>query len=198
MNKQTFVTTAIITAAILGMAIVGSGIAQHRANAQDNSWSIYENSNHGFKIQYPSSWIKNETQSGPHSPVVIFTVPQSTGDYASVNIEVAPAGHLPLDQFSNAGYYLEKRMFASMNMTLHLISANSTTLARLPAHKVVFSYWRPDGVEMTTMQTVVIRDNVAFAITSGGLSGGFPVYLPTFNKMIDSFTLIPTTNATHS
>jgi hypothetical protein len=33
---------------------------------------------------------------------------------------------------------------------------------------------------------------------AAGFSRGFPVYLPTFNKMIDSFAFIPTTNATRS
>src|SRR5205823_9533128 len=73
-----------------------------------------------------------------------------------------------------------------------LIDSNATTLAGFPAHKIVYTAVLPSsGLELKFMQILTIKDSKSFVITFGTLPTNYSRYLPTIQKMIDSFAFIP-------
>ena len=75
-----------------------------------------------------------------------------------------------------------------------MIDSNSTTLAGFPAHKIVYTGIIPSsGLEVKFMQILTIKDSKSFVITFGTFPTNFSTYLPTIQKMIDSFAFIPVT-----
>ena len=150
----------------------------------------YENSTYGIRIQYPSYWIKQESQNQSSNLIVGFKSPPGTG-IAYITIE--RGGHVPqnisLDQFSNATINDLRQSFPGFNLT----ESNSTTLAGIPAHKIVYTSLTQSGRELELMQVWTLKDARDFIITYGALSRDFSSYLPTIQKMIDSFAFIPAT-----
>jgi hypothetical protein len=182
-TKQIFLTTAVIAGAV-GMVTAGVGI---EAQAQVDSWSTYQNSTSGFQIQYPSTWIKNDSSAIKHP--VSFSAPP----FASVNID-APVlrQHIPVDVFTALALVKAKQEFKNFTP----ISSNKTTLGGMPAQKVVYEYLHPAGFTVRVMQVVTMNNDRVFFVTCGGLPDEFPADVQIFNKMLDSFRFIPTVNAT--
>jgi eukaryotic-like serine/threonine-protein kinase len=199
MNKQIFLVTLII-AAVLGLAAAGLVTEVHMANAQD--MLTYENPTYGIKVQYPSNWIKEQSHKFTYSfqgaavptPVVIFTTPTGS-TYANFNIEVGSGHNLSLDQYTDLSMYVLKSILKNKNITIATISSNRTTLAGVPAQKVVYDWLNPPASgqpDLRFMQVVAIKNNTAFVITYGTLPGDFFANgVSIANKMIDSFAFIP-------
>ena len=150
----------------------------------------YENSTYGIRIQYPSNWIKQESQNQSSNLIVGFKSPPGTR-FAYITIE--RGGHVPqnisLEQFSNATINELRQLFPGFNLT----ESNSTTLAGIPAHKIEYTSITQSGRELELMQVWTLKDARDFIITYGSLSRDFSSYLPTIQKMIDSFAFIPAT-----
>jgi len=184
-------------------AAVLLGFTLQIATAQQNSTSItstnnnstnfltYSNSTYGIKIQYPPNWIKQESQNQSSNDIVKFSSPAATSP-ASLNIiggKPAPQ-IIPLQVYINASIYVLRHSFDNFN----LIDSNSTNLAGFPAQKIVYTAILPSsGIELKFMQILTIKDSKSFVITFGTLPTDFSTYLPTIQKMIDSFAFIPVT-----
>jgi hypothetical protein len=160
------------------------------AAAPEVKFIPYENSTYGIKIQYPSNWIKQESQNQTSSLIVGFNSPPGKG-FAYITIE--GGRHLPqnisLEQFSNASIDGIRQSFPGFNLT----ESNATALAGIPAHKIAYTSLAQSGRELELMQLWTLKDAKDFIITYGALSRDFSSYLPTIQKMIDSFAFIPTT-----
>jgi hypothetical protein len=164
-----------------------------------SNFLTYQNSTYGISVQHPSNWIKEEN----HNPtstgrIVKFSSPVGTsqaGQFsppASLNIIVG--NRLPLsvslEQFSAASTNNLRQSFPHFN----LLESSSTTLGGFPAHKIVYTAIIPSsGLEVKFMQIFTIKDGKDFVITSAALPTDFSTYLPTFQKMIDSFAFIQVT-----
>src|SRR5689334_17466296 len=96
-----------------------SGFTVQIATAQQNSTSItstngnstnfltYSNSTHGIKIQYPSSWLKEESHNQSSNDIVKFSSPAATAP-ASLNIIGGgqASQSIPLQVYINASIYI--------------------------------------------------------------------------------------------
>ena len=160
------------------------------AAATEVKFIPYENSTYGIKIQYPSNWIKQESQNQTSSFIVGFNSPPGTG-FAYITIEGGRQlpQNVSLEQFSNASIDGIRQSSPGFNLT----ESNATALAGIPAHKIVYTSLAQSGRELELMQVWTLKDAKDFIITYGALSRDFSSYLPTIQKMIDSFAFIPTT-----
>lgn len=193
----------VVTMVLSLFPAVLSGFTLQIATAQQNSTSItsthnnstnfltYSNSTYGIKIQYPSNWIKQESQNQSSNDIVKFSSPASTAPASLAIIGGKPAPQIiPLRVYINASIYVLRHSFDNFS----LIDSNSTNLAGFPAHKIVYKAILPSsGLEVKFMQVLTIKDSKSFVITFGTLPTDFSTYLPTIQKMIDSFAFIPVT-----
>jgi hypothetical protein len=151
----------------------------------------YTNDTYGLKIQYPSNWLKEESHNQTSNDIVKFSAPNRAAP-ASLNIvggKPAPQ-NIPLITYIDASIDALRQSFSNFS----LIGSNATTLGDSPAQKIVYTATLPlSGVELKFMQIFTIKDSKSFVITFGTLPTIFSTYLPTVQKMIDSFafTSIP-------
>jgi hypothetical protein len=155
----------------------------------------YENPTYGIKIQYPSNWTKQESQNQSSNLIVGFNSPPGSAiGYLTIEGGRQVPQNISLEQYTNASINLLRQSFPGFN----LAESNATALAGIPAHKIVYSSLTPSGRQLELMQVWTIKDGKDFIITYGALSKDFRSYLPTIQKMIDSFAFIPTTTPASS
>jgi hypothetical protein len=156
----------------------------------------YENSTFGIKVHYPSNWIKQESQNRSSNDIVKFNSPVGAGPASLDIIGGKPVPqNISLEQYNNASINALSRSFPGFNIT----ESNATTLAGIPAHKIVYTAIIPtSGLELKFMQIFTIKDGKDYVITSAALTTDFSTYLPTFQKMIDSFAFVPLTTPSSS
>jgi hypothetical protein len=191
----------VVTVVLSLFSAVLSGFTLQIAMAQQNITSItptsnsstnfltYSNYTYGIKIQYPSSWPTEESHNQSSNDIVKFSSPAGTAP-ASLNIIGGKPAlqSIPLQLYINASIYVLRQSFNNFS----LIDSNSTNLAGFPAHKIVYTGIIPSsGLELKFMQILTIKDGKDFVITSAALPTDFSAYLPTFQKMIDSFAFSP-------
>jgi hypothetical protein len=147
-------------------------------NTIDN-FSVYENPDYGFKIQYPSDWEKEE-QGLPDPWVVAFSSPL---DAASITVssEYWPYQESPKD----ISDFYKQFPFHS------LIESNATILADNPAHKIVFTYKVLEfGLEVWQRMYIVSKiEDTLYEIHFSSPSSNFSDYLPVVKQVIDSFEI---------
>ena len=155
----------------------------------------YENSTYGIKIQYPSNWIKQESQNRSSNLIVGFKSPPGTAiAYLTIKGGTQLPQNMTLEQYNNGSIKVLRQSFPGLN----LIESNATTLAGIPAHKIVYKSLRQSGRELELMQVWTIKGSKDFIITYVALSKDFHSYLPSMQKMIDSFAFVPVTTPSSS
>ena len=172
-------------------------------NADNNNFLTYENATLGISIQYPSGWMKVEENG---TGVMFISPPDKNNSEASsvmVNVQIAnlslfslSPSDLSLENYTN----LTIEALTSANLIVadfNIIESNSTTLgignkdSTNTAHKLVFSMQEgEEGLTVQQMQIYTIRDSTLYSITYIAESGKYPIYFPTVQKIIDSFTII--------
>jgi hypothetical protein len=137
------------------------------------TWLTYQNSTLGVKIQYPSDWIKVE---GHRNNLVKFFPPEikSGSIHAFIQVRVVDIPNSIQNKIS-----LEQ----SFNITDS--HASTTTSTHIPAHTI--SYGTED---FKAMKIWTIKDSSIYLITYAAKTEKYPIYLPTIQKMINSFSII--------
>jgi eukaryotic-like serine/threonine-protein kinase len=135
----------------------------------------------GFTIKYPSDWTKDEPKSGPLT--VLFAIPTNNAT-ENLNVQVAnlsandTLATITEDVTSNAQNY--------DNFTQ--IAATNTTLAGLPAYKIVYTA-TVNGDQLKLLQAWTVKDGKAYVITYKAAPGNYATYLSAAQQMIDSFQI---------
>jgi eukaryotic-like serine/threonine-protein kinase len=156
-----------------------------RALAQEQ-FLTYENPELGISIQYPSNWEKLVNLDN----FITFTAPPETDTRiypAAVGLKVQELSsqNIPLQEITKVQMSDLKKI-----PDLNMLESISSTIADKPAHKIVFSAIDNKEVERKAMQVWTVIDNKAFLITYKAEPDKFSSYLPTIERMIDSFKVI--------
>jgi serine/threonine-protein kinase len=73
--------------------------------------------------------------------------------------------------------------------SFELIESTSATLSDNPAHKVVYTYSDAEIGITKTMEILTIKDDKLYFISYTADATKYSSYLPTIQKMIDSFKI---------
>jgi hypothetical protein len=154
----------------------------NQAFAQEQ-FLTYEDIATGISIQFPSNWEKSVNLDN----FVTFRAPPET------DTRVYPAAlGLKIQDLSSQNVSLQEVTKVQMSdlkaasQDLKVSESTSTTLAGLPAHKVVFSATDNNQVERKAMQLWTVIDDKAILITYKAQPDKYSNYLPTVEKMITS------------
>jgi uncharacterized membrane protein len=186
-----------------------------------DNFLTYTNPEHGIRIEYPSNWQKLESpmldkmtsRAENITAIVGFTAPSGL---TSIFVTVSPSENKSASEFLQAEIPTLKKDHPDFK----LVGSNPTTLAGLPAYMLSFSgRYDPDilvekfGMEglagenvdtgilgdlmssfgdIQQMSVVTIKNDKAYQVGYGGFGGEYSSYLPTAQKMIDSFQLLTT------
>ena len=164
----------------------------------------YENTTYGIRIQYPAGWQEGESNQTSEDSVlnyiVAFRSPKDRiSDTVAENVIVSVENLPPEQNISLAAY--STRQIADLTQfspDFDLQQSIPTVLAGIPAHKIVFSETVQQQQTIKEMQVWTIKDNKAYIIAFAGEAAKYSDYLPTVQKMIDSFEFINSTRRSNN
>jgi hypothetical protein len=141
----------------------------------------YSNPNLGFTLEYPSNWTKQES--------LAFVSPQGgignrSPEVISITTEVLPTSDFSLDRYSEA-------VLGQVELLqgFKLLNSSSTTLAGLPAHKVVYTFTDENQTPLQNLQAWTIKDGIAYLVTYTGTPEEFDSSLSALQSVLDTFRL---------
>jgi serine/threonine-protein kinase len=164
--------------------VLASLLFPHGQALAQEQFLTYEDITTGISIQFPSNWEKSVNLNN----FVTFRAPPET------DTRVYPAAlGLKIQELTSQNVSLQEVTKVQMselkktNPDLKLSESASTTLAGKPAHKIVFSATDNNQVQRKALQLWTVIDNKAILITYKAQHDKYSSYLPTIEKMINSF-----------
>jgi eukaryotic-like serine/threonine-protein kinase len=146
------------------------------AQISDQSFETYNNPTFGIRIQYPPDWGRLDLSFLENDSADIDFYPLedvSQAKAVKVQVKTLPLRNMTLDDYTNTQInYTEEQ----------LLESNTTTLASLPAHEIVFT-----NLGLKTMQIWTIKDDKVYTITYVAEEEDFQDDLQIAERMINSF-----------
>jgi hypothetical protein len=144
---------------------------------------------YGIKSQYPSSWIK--IQPGQPSiqddvdVIVAFLRPEVQQNISSALTRIGIGVQHLISQSISLDQYTSNQIETINRQNATMLESSETTLAGIPAHRAVFTL--QDTTKL--MQIWALKDEKAYIITYQANLSGYPEYLPTFQRMVESLQI---------
>jgi hypothetical protein len=162
----------------------------------------YENPDYGISIQYPANnWTKHEIDLQPYQ-IVYFTTNENISSglllgsrpVAAVSIFSEPTS----DRDVNQSIQTFKDKVEGNPQNYRIIGSSNTTLTNkdLPAYEVIFYDYSQHENSIKVLETWTIKDGYKDLIIYWAEPGRFDHYLPTAQRMIDSFQITKSNNLT--
>jgi hypothetical protein len=171
--------------------------ASAQTNGNDsNTFKLYENATYGIKIQYPSNWTieegGDEDSDDKVTDVVSFFAPVSNDSEI-----IAPSLYITIDNPSlNLIENLNEYLTTTINdyndsQDFKVIESNTNNiLGGYPAYKLVYTDVDDDNINYKDMEIGTIIEDKVYSVTYDAAEEEYSVYLPTVQKMIDSFKIL--------
>jgi DNA-binding beta-propeller fold protein YncE len=174
----------------------GSQQGNQSVEVQSNGVFLsYENFDFGIKIDFSSDWEIDENDSNPDNRITDIARFQSpieiTSDKFPENLLIA-VEDLPFLNETLDGYFqknINSRIDNSKDFKL-IESNRNSILAGYPAYNLVYASTIEDGTNLKVMEIGTIISNKAYFIEYFAEAEKYDTYLPTIQKMIDSFEII--------
>ena len=200
----------VVAAIVLCLSIVTSltislpkqVVAEAEQSTHTNNatvFSLYDNKTLGIKIPYPSNWEKLEgVGSFVFSPdVVVFRShlnASNSNQNSNATQQIPPAvlvvsidKNLPtsdLNIYSNATI----KHILHNTVGSKILESTDTKLAGSPAHRIVGTFKQANN-DLKVLDIWTIKDSQLYRITFYAQQTKYADYLPTIQKMIDSFQI---------
>ncbi|MEL6438959.1 MAG: protein kinase [Cyanobacteria bacterium J06621_8] len=148
---------------------------------------VYENSDQGFRINYPNAWLSQNRDDFFTSGVVFLSPLENNSDQFKEQVSVLVenvADNTSLAQYTEQSLVEIKRL-SDPNIDV-AVTAN---LGRELGRQVTYS-GEANGSAVRRMQTWSIKDNQAYIVTYTAQPESYEAFLPTVEKMIESFVIV--------
>jgi eukaryotic-like serine/threonine-protein kinase len=196
MNKMLIAAAAITIAITAAASMTGiftipstqTALAQSNStNPAETKFLIYENSTFGIKMQYPSSWTKQTAGQGVNFVLLANGKNNLEQFLAKLNVTgiIGFPPNVPLKAMADRvvdGY----RHFLG---NFQIESYTNTTLGGNNAIKIVYSYTNTKNNSFNATDIATIKNDRLYVIQYYAESSKYQSYLPTLQKMIDSFQI---------
>ncbi len=145
-----------------------------------------------INIEYPDNWIVQETMFGDYTTFTRPSVSESELFQESVNLyvedlfdfEVVNDRQMTLEEYT-ADNILSFREYLP---EFSLLSSNPIIIDNNPAHEIIYTGYRTDvNMDLMFKSVWTIKNNKSYTITYVSTRERFYDFLPTAQKMIDSF-----------
>ena len=169
-------TSLLILATLSFPSLSSRGYILAIAQTSDQSFETYNNPTFGISIQYPSDWGRLDLSFLENDSADIDFYPLEEVSQAiavKVQAKTLPLQNMTFDDYTTTQInYTEEQ----------LLESNTTTLAGLPAHKIIFS-----NFGLKTMQVWTIKDDKVYTITYTAEEEDFQDDLYIAERMTKSF-----------
>jgi serine/threonine-protein kinase len=143
----------------------------------------YENPIYQIKMQYPADWEKKDQGLGGDN-VVKFVLPQQRFPSLFVQTE-----HLDSSKLLQEFTYDKINHLRQLFLDFDIIEQNLTNLAGNNAYKIVYTFTL-EQISYKRMDIWTIKDDRVYIINYLVEKGEYSNYLPTIQKMVDSFEIV--------
>ncbi|MGB5715002.1 MAG: PsbP-related protein [Waterburya sp.] len=182
-SNGTMVIVLVGTITMLTVTVGGWLLVKPRVIEPEIELSLYENSSQGFRIDYPETWSPQNRDDFFATGVVFFSPPEDDSDQFKerVSILIENLADTSLAQYSEQSLAEIKRL-SDPNVD----EAQTINLRGEEGRQIVYG-GEENGNPVQRMQTWLIKDNQAYVITYTAKPESYDKYLPTVEKMIESF-----------
>ena len=193
MFRKEYFSPIIALAILLGCVFISgcTGQTPETGEKHEAGFYTYENTQYGFKINYPDTWTKKENYLAD----TIVTFMLQTGEIGlsvingSLSISVTDVGSMSMEMFKE--YHIENisQLYSQIYTDFNISYMNSTTLAGLSAYKLIYTYMQ--GV-FTIEQTEIwtIKDSKLYLLLYIVIEEYCANYVDIIEQMIDSFEIM--------
>jgi len=150
------------------------------ASTNTTSFTTYENSTEGIKIDYPKDWTLIR-QYGLN-----FLSPKENGSDTFREGLVVGKGETvnePIDKLAARVI----KFYNSSLINFHLIELKGVTFHGSPAQSLIYTFSIPNNGTIKTLEFGTPENNRIHVFRYTAQENKFDSYLPTINSMIDSF-----------
>lgn len=191
MSKLILSISALIV--ITSCLSLASTFHKHITFAQQTTNLLtYENSSYGIKIQYPSTWEKQEngTKQGSVIDAVSF-LPPTINSNASLDIsidDISDEKGITLAQYANSSIGDLKQSLKDFKLLSSNTSNTNSVLAGLSAYKSIYTHTDENTTFKDLEVGVMKGDKVYILVYEAGLNE-YDKYLPTVQQLINTFQI---------
>ncbi|MGA7077066.1 MAG: PsbP-related protein [Halobacteriota archaeon] len=175
-------TALLLIGVVMSVSVLAAGCTFNVGNTTPSAspTNTYD-SVKGFTIKYSSDWGKPQEQR--NGALVVFLTP-TNNETENLNVEVAN-----LSASSTLATVTETiKSNAQDYDNFTQIEATNTTLAGLPAYKIVYTA-TVDGDQLKVLQTWTVKDGKAYVITYKAAPSNYNTHVSAAHQMIDSFQI---------
>jgi hypothetical protein len=189
MRNKTILSVLALVVIVSGISLVVATKQTVFAQQTTTNFLPYANSTYGIKLQYPSSWDKEEngTRQGTEIDVVTFS-PSAINSNASLDMtidDISDEKGIALAQYASGSISDLKQ--SVKNFKLVGLNTNSV-LAGLPAYKSIYTYVGENTI-FKDMEIGAIKGDKAYILTYEAGMNEYDKYLPIIQELINSFQL---------
>jgi eukaryotic-like serine/threonine-protein kinase len=189
MRNKTILSVLALVVIVSGISLVVATKQTVFAQQTTTKFLPYANSTYGIKLQYPSSWDKEEngTRQGTETDVVTFS-PSAINSNASLDMtidDISDEKGIALAQYASGSISDLKQ--SVKNFKLVALNTNSV-LAGLPAYKSIYTYVGENTI-FKDMEIGAIKGDKVYILTYEGAINEYDKYLPIIQELINSFQL---------
>jgi hypothetical protein len=179
---------------------------EEQEQLEGQRWLTYENpSILGIKLEYPSDWVYSEEKLYTSTQVDFTPSAEMMNPDWGVSVYgawlvagIAPEEHYPFKKMPLELYIQENnRVINEGYDNVKILQSASTMIQNgsLPAHRQIFTYTYNNpatggDMNLKAMQVLTVADSKPYFLMYSAETSKFENYLPTAQKMIDSFELI--------
>ena len=187
-NSPFKLATAIATALLLLVGGIGAWFfLQQKESEPEVNFSLYENPNHGFKVDYPEAWSKQSRDDFFATGITFFSPLEGESDnfkeQVSILVENLPSD-VDLEQYTEDSI-AEIKKLSDPNAK----GAKEFNLGEHEGRQIIYT-GEVSGNTVQRMQTWSVEDNRAYIVTYTAKPDSYDIYLPTVEKIMKSFETI--------
>lgn len=166
------------------LAALGGWIIVKQTKVLPIAFSLYENYSLGFRVDYPQNWSKQNRDDFLATGVVFFSPLENDADQFKEQVSVLVENlstDLPLSDYTKLSL-LQIKQLSDPNIG----EAQVVAMGANEGRQIIYQ-GEENGSHVKRMQTWSVNGNRAYLITYTALPESFDDYLPTVEKMIQSF-----------
>ncbi|MGB6671547.1 MAG: PsbP-related protein [Candidatus Nitrosopolaris sp.] len=204
MYNKIFSPAVIITIGTLSLAtvlsmsfhvqsreVMAQNPEQSKNDSNSNNFLTYENPIFGIKILYPANWDKQENTSSSNDnstliDLVAFSPPFKNNSDIVGKLIVQVDNISDIKPITLANYANDTVSDLRQDFR---VSESNATLAGNPAYKIVYTGLEA-SIDLKAMMVMTIKGDRAYIISYTAEPEKYSYYLPTVQKMLDSFEIL--------
>jgi len=158
----------------------GIGSSTNMSTNANTTFLTYENSTRGVKIDYPKDWTPM-IQYG----LAFLSPKENSSDTFREGLTVARGHHGNESRSTLAAQVL--KFYKSSLPSFKLVESKGTTFHGNPAQSLVYTFNLPGNGTIKVLESGTTENNNIYIFRYVAQENKYDSYLPTINRMIDSF-----------